>query len=146
MEDLVPYVIERMPPEELAFSLWANNDEVRAAFIENFTERYESGFSDDDRRDFLKKVREAVHSKALDRLVTLLAVGEYNFAKSYFTHDQISRVNRTLEAHEVKDWEGKPLRIRSESQDPMFKISGEAWHEARESWRNEVRKLFPSPE
>lgn len=140
MEDLIDEILARISPEELAVSLWAN-DEVKERFMEALSERWTSdNVGDGDRRKFLDKVKEAIHSKALDRLADAEAKLEYEVAKSWSAYQEISRANDRLAHWEITDSDGNPFRLKDPTCYGEFSIGGAAWNEAREHWRHETRK------
>jgi hypothetical protein len=147
--DLVGEALKRLDPLDLAKALW-QNDDVRREFMDCLVSQYnEQGIEDKDRRDFLRGVKEAVHSEMLDALAGSMGKLEYDVSKrSYFYHE-VSGVNdalrqRELELRERFGTEDINLpRLRHEDHDPDFKIGGKHWNEARDHWREEVAKRFP---
>jgi hypothetical protein len=151
LDDIVSSILARVEPTDIAVALWADDD-VREQFIEAMVTRYsEMNVGDADRRKVLLGLQQAVHSAALDTLAKAMASLEYNISKRCYLHQEISRINDTLEHYGVTrpprvDEEGpQPLRIKDEGQVPEFKISGTSWNEAREFWRTEVLRQFPMP-
>lgn len=151
VDDIVEAVLSRVEPSEIALVLWRDAD-VRERFIEAMATHYDDALSDADRRAFLAKVKEAVHSAALDKLAGKMAEREYGHAERFSVYQEVGNVNSTLAAYEVTrppraGEEGpQPLRMRDPTQGGEFRIGGEAWTEARSFWRGEVGKQFPLPE
>jgi len=143
--DLVPMILDRLDPTDLARALW-QNDDVKRAFMDCLVTRYnELGIGDHDRRSFLEGVQEAVHSKSLDTLAGEMASIEYALSKRSYFWDQIRRANDFLHHWEIKDREGKQVVLDDGGHDPDFKIAGTHWNERRDFWRAEVLKQFPMP-
>jgi hypothetical protein len=141
VSDLVSDVLARCEPAELAKSLW-RNDEVRAAFRQEMAERWlAEAVTDGDRRAFLRDIKEAVHSKAVDEAVHKLTTLEYEIRSRWHTWDVIRSANNLLHDMDVRAPSGEPLRLR----EPDVQIGDKAWHEARERWAAEMRALFPAP-
>lgn len=139
VSDLVGEVLKRLEPVDLARELW-QDDDVKAHFIDMFVQRYESGFSDEDRRNFLFKVREEVHNKRLDDLAKTMHSIEYDLSKRSFFYHEVNSVN---------DWlreKGYEVRLKHHDDDPNYRISGKNYNEAREFWREQVIKQFQGPE
>lgn len=146
IEDIVEAILARVQPAEIAVALWGDS-EVREQFIYALTTRWSKlNVNDADRRKVLAEIKEAIHSKALDAFAYTAQKLEHSFGKKWFFYHEINRVNEWLHQHEIKDADGGTIRLRHEDSDPVFKISGEGWHEAREHWREEAAKLFGSPE
>jgi|GEM_PF-5805845 len=150
LDDIVSAVLARVKPADIAVALWAD-DEVREEFIYAMTTRYSSdNISDADRRKFLSEVKEAVHSAALDKLGNAMAKLEYECAKRFSVWEEVSRINNTLEHYEVTrpprgEEDGpQPLRMADPTNGKEFTIGGQAWNDARDHWREEVLRLFPS--
>ncbi len=144
LEDIVSSILARVDPTEIAVALWAN-EEVRNEFMDAMVTRYsERNIGDADRRKFLTGVKEAVHSKALDRFGGKAAELEYQFGRKWFFYHQVNQINDWLREGEYKDRDGNTLQLRHEDADAVFKISGASWHEAREHWRQEALRLFPA--
>lgn len=166
--DMVPMILDRLDPADLARALW-QNDDVKAAFMDSLVTRYnEQGIGDADRRKFLHGVTEAVHSKALDRLAGSMAKIEYETNRITNFYDEIRRINKTLRDQEVmvsrEVWDDAtkqyirklvPLQFdeREHARDATgnhtrgdLAVGGRGWEEAREFWRKEVLKQFPMPE
>jgi hypothetical protein len=154
--DLVGEVLKRLEPAELAKALWTN-EEVRAEFIEALSYRYMfEGVEDKDRREFLRKVKEQVHSVAMDRLAEVMATQEYAAREKAHYYNRVNHfqywwgaVQETLrkwpEALEaVRFGHGAAFKPLTED-DPDFRIGGKHWNEARDFWRDEVLKQFPKP-
>lgn len=152
LDDIVSAVLARVKPADIAVALWAD-DEVRDEFIYAMTRRYSSdNISDADRRKFLSEVKDAVHSEALDRLGNAMAKLEYECAQRFSIWQEVQQINNTLEHYDVTrpprgEEEGEqPLRITYPTNSKEFSIGGQAWNEAREHWRDEVLRLFPTPD
>ena len=150
LDDIVSAVLARVKPADIAVALWADDD-VRGEFIYAMTTRYSSdNISDADRRKFLTKVKEAVHSAALDKLGNAMAKLEYECAKRFSLWQEVRRINDRLEHYDVTrpprgEEEGpQPLRIADPTNGKEFSIGGQAWNEARDYWRDEVARLFPA--
>jgi hypothetical protein len=145
LTDLVGLVLSRLEPADLAQTLW-QDEEVRREFMGCLIRRYnEQGIGDKERREFLAGVKETIHDESVDRAAAALASGEYNFAKEFYTHDTIDRVNRFLRDREVRREDGEVVQFKSESQVDQFKIGGAAWNEARDYWREKIAERFPAP-
>ncbi len=150
LDDIVSAVLARVKPAEIAVALWAD-EEVRSEFIYAMTERYSSmNVGDADRRKFLNEVKETVHSKALDRLGNAMAKMEYDYSGRFSVWREVEAINNTLEHYGVTrpprgDEDGpQPLRIADPTRNEQFSIGGKVWNEARDHWRDEVARLFPS--
>lgn len=150
LDDIVSAVLARVKPHEIAVALWAD-DEVRSEFIHAMATRYsEMNIGDADRRKFLAEVKEAVHSKALDRLGDAMAKLEYEYSGRFSVWQEVGKINDTLIHYEVTrpprgEEEGpQPLRMTDPTNGDQFKIGGEVWTEARSHWREEVARLFPT--
>ena len=142
MEDLIDQVLERIEPEELAVTLWAN-DEVRDRFMEALAERYsQDNIGDKDRRKFLDKVKEAVHSEALDKLASAVAKMEYDISSAWSAYRTISDCNQTLQNYAVRKPNGDLLQLKDVTNCGEFSIGGKVWNEARDHWRDEVRTMM----
>ena len=164
--DMVDEVLSRIEPVELAQALWTNDD-VKSEFMDCLTTRYNGqGINDNDRRDFLKKVKEAVHNEAVDRLAVAMAKCEFEISRRSHYYHEIQRINETLRELDVKimrgrmnengDWVTEPTLLQFNALDRSEKhkdgtftrgeleISGKAWEEARAHWRDEVSKRFPA--
>ena len=141
--DFVDVILSRLDPADLARALWSNED-VREAFMDALAERFsQGGVNDADRRKFLVKVKEAVHSHALDSLREKMSSLEYDMSKRSFFYHEVNRVNDFLREQGYVHADGTPIRLRHEDADPDFKIGGKHWNEARDWWRGEVLKRFP---
>jgi hypothetical protein len=144
IDDIVSAVLARVEPVEIAIALWANDD-VRSEFMDALVTRYnERNIGDEDRRKFLAGVKEAVHSKALDRLASAAAKLEYEFSRKWSFYHEINRVNEMLRAREYTDHEGNPIQLQHKDNDAIFKIGGVVWNGARDHWREEALRLFPA--
>lgn len=142
MEDLIDEILARIEPEELAVSLWVN-DEVKDRFMEALSTRWsQDNVGDSDRRKFLDKVKEAIHDKALDRLADAMSKMEYGMSTAFSCWREIDRANQTLEAYDVSRSDGTPLRLTCPTNYGEFRIGGDAWNEARDHWRREVREML----
>jgi hypothetical protein len=157
--DLVGEIVSRSEPVDLAKELWAN-DEVREEFIYCMAERYsEGGVGDADRRKLLDKVKEAIHSKALDKLADAMSGIEYR-ARDYFrieerrgdfSHAYAVILELVAGASNVEEALARVVSRFGESypsHDPLyreFEIGGFHWNEARDFWRAAVEKLFLIP-
>lgn len=142
MEDLIDEVLARIEPEELAVTLWANDD-VKERFMEALSERWTHDSVDDgDRRKFLDKVKEAVHDQALDKLAGVMAKLEYGLSSAWSAWKTIDDCNRTLENYDIKHQDGTPFRLKDVTNYGEFSIGGKAWNEARDNWRQEVRVML----
>lgn len=145
VEDLVPVILSRLDPVDLARALWQNED-VKAEFMSCLTERWsEGGIGDADRRKFLASIKEAIHSKALDAFAYTAQKLERAFGQKWFFYHEIHRVNDGLREAGFEDRDGNPIRLRHEDSDPAFRIGGEHWNDAREHWRAEAARMFAIP-
>ena len=159
LTDLVSLVLSRLEPRELAETLWQDQD-VRDEFMRCLTTRYNyEGIDDKERRQFLSGVKEVVHDSALDRLAGTMAKIEYETSRNAHHWDEINRINNVLRERDVKvrrpiykdgkheGWEEVILQFDTKEHTPSGRgdlaIGGRAWEEAREFWRDEVRKQFP---
>jgi len=139
MEDLIDEILSRIEPAELASSLWIN-DEVRERFMEALAERYsQDNISDKDRREFLDKVKEQIHDKALDDLTSAVAKMEYTLSTGWSCYREIRQCNEWLEARDLRDRDGNLYRLKDPSNFGEFSIGGATWNEARDHWRHEMR-------
>jgi hypothetical protein len=146
LDDIVSAVLARVEPAEIAVALWGN-DEVRREFVYAMVTRYsEMNVGDRDRREFLRGVKEAVHSSALDRFGNKASKLEYDFGRKWFFYHEVNRINDWLREGGYTDRDGETLQLRHEDSDEAFKIGGANWNEAREHWRAEALRLFPEPE
>lgn len=165
--DLVDEVLSRLDPVELARALW-QNDEVKAEFLDCLAERWrQEGIEDGDRRKFLTKIKEAIHSKSVDALASSAAKLEWTFSKIANHYDEVRRINDTLRELDVKvmrsslvdgEWVQSQILLQFDDRDRPVKdetgrflrgeleVSGRCWEEARDYWRDEVAKAFPSPD
>lgn len=138
LEDLVPLVLSRVPPEELAQALWSDED-VREAFIYAATERYsEMGIGDADRRKLLKGLQQAIFSTAIDLAVNKLSNLESRFGNKWFFWNQVADANRVLE-NMVPEC---TYRLKDGDSDEQFRITGTNWKEARDHWRAEIMAML----
>ncbi|MFC6792731.1 hypothetical protein ACFQE0_26125 [Methylobacterium komagatae] len=160
-------VLSRIEPAEIARALWAN-DEVKAAFMDCLADRWcEGGIDDKDRRAFLARVQEAVHGAALDRLAKQMAEAEYELTRRAHHVDEVWRINETLREKDVRvlrsvrgddgerttqmvllQFDDRCHAVRKDDGTAVlgdFQIGGRSWTEAREFWRAEVLKRFPTP-
>lgn len=173
IEDLVSFILQRVTAEELAEGILAD-DEAREALVYKMAERYASpGFEDADRRKFLAKVQQQVHSASVDRAVERLNHHEQN-ARSRSDYYRWRAVELghytqiferyTMALYELREAgvlddagvlerkkylttpEQLEARIK-ENRDPIATESvGPQWHESRNYWREELKKFFPEPE
>ena len=140
MEDLIDEILARIEPEELAASLWAN-DEVKERFMDALAERYShSNVDDKDRRKFLDKVKEQIHDKALDGLHSAMAKMEYTISTGWSCWAEIRQCNEWLQAHDFRDEDGNFYRLKDPSHSGQFSIGGATWNEARDHWRHEIKQ------
>jgi hypothetical protein len=165
IDDLVGAILSRIEPEELAVALWANDD-VRARFIEALTNQWSGdNVSDADRRGVLAGIKEAVHSKALDKLASAMSSIEYAVCRDAHYWDEVQRINERLRNLDVRvcayagqDAEGRSVyedrllqfdaREHAVNKDGVFtrgelEVGGRAWSEAISHWREQVLKYFP---
>lgn len=165
--DLVDLVLSRAEPAEIAVALWENED-VRNEFIYAMTTRYsEMNIGDADRRKFLHGVKEAVHDKAVDCLVSRLSTIEYAITREAHHYDEIHRINGVLRELNVTTprtiWSDDGEAVGTEQVLVQFDersrgatvnglaglgdlaIGGRAWEEARAFWREEAFKFFQAP-
>ena len=165
--DLVPLILDRLDPVDLARALW-NDDDVKAAFMDCLVTRYnEQGIGDNDRRKFLAGVKEAVHAKALDALANAMSSAEYHINRASNFYDQIRQINAVLRERDIRvdrhvwndttrDWETSSVVLQFDEMQHKrtadglsvygdLAVGGRGWEEAREFWRKEVLKQFPMP-
>lgn len=144
--DFVGVILSRLDPEHLARALWFESDAVREAFMAALAERYESGISDADRRKFIAKVKEEIHSAALDKLRDDMAKLEYTLSQRSWFYQEIDKINAWLRDQGYTNPDGSSIRLKHSDNDPDFKIGGTHWNDARDWWRAEVLRRFPAPE
>lgn len=148
VSDFADEILSRVPAPELAQGLW-ENDEVRQAFLELVPTRWDGSFSDFERRQLLRDLKETVHSVALDKLANTMAKLEYDSSKRSFHYHEVNRVNDRLHEIEIElrgrlgDAAFSLPRVRHADNDGDFAISGKYWNEAREDWRREVLARYP---
>jgi hypothetical protein len=145
IEDLVDTMLTRIEPVELAHGLWTNED-VRAEFIEVFVLTYLNEFTDGERRKFLTKVKEVVHSTEIGQLISTMTNMEHDFAKKFNSFRYVDAVNRALIDLDVRREDGTLLQMKHPDYDPEFSIGGKAWNEALAFWRGAIVSRFPSPQ
>jgi hypothetical protein len=160
VDDLVGAALARLEPVEIARALWQDAD-VKAEFIDCMSERWTQGGVDDgDRRKLLQKIKEAVHSVALDKLANAMAKAEYEISRRAHFYDEVRRINETLRELDVRiqrtrrqddgsfTAESVVLQFdeRDRGSDGDLAVGGRSWTEAREYWRGEMlRTHFPAP-
>ena len=124
------------------------------------SERYASDdFDDSDRRKFLSAVKETVHQATVDKLASIMSTKEFDVCRHLHAVHEINRINQVLTRLDVRvpsetSPEGVLLQFdRLDNSvklpDGNFKrgdleVSGRAWNESREFWR-EVLRQFPMP-
>lgn len=140
IEDIADQVLARAEPQEIARALW-QNDDVRAQFMECLVDAFD-GLTDDDRRTFLAKVKDAVHSKALDTTASKLSALEYDAGKRFSFWSELHAINHRLRDFDVRWPDGSLLQMRDPTNSDQFKIGGQVWKEARDHWRHEIREVF----
>jgi len=158
ISDFVTEIVARAEPVDLAKSLWAESEEVREEFIYCMANRYnEGGIGDGERRKLLQKVKEAIHSKALDRLADAMHKQEYEARNRAHQYDVMAGVNQLW-----RDMMDRLSRISPDAhtaiaaefplslfgRDPEFKeyeIGGKHWNESRDFWRERAANSFPAP-
>jgi len=156
IEDLIPLVLARLTPAELAESLWVN-DEVRAAFLSAATNRWAAAFTDADRRALLAGLREAVHNEALEKAKGFLGDIEHQVAHRFYYYDAVRRLREMLRGSGNLDEDGlfmgadglrRPLPFAPYAA-PELEIgpigATTVWSEARDAWRARLTTLFPPP-
>ena len=147
-EDLVPLILERIAPEDLAVAI-CSDPEARQCIVDNLSERYsEKNLGDVDRRRFLARVQEAVHSAAVDKLSGRLQDIEYAATRLANTYVERSDFNAFLRGHGCVDRNGVQLEYRMPPTiiDTRIMIGSEGtWAEARAYWRDTVAKWFAPP-
>lgn len=95
VEDFVPLILSRLEPLEIAQALW-QEDGVKSEFMDCLAPCYSrGGIGDDDRRRFLAKIKEAIHSKALDRVASAAQALEHRAHQVY----QLERWAREIIHH-----------------------------------------------
>jgi hypothetical protein len=142
VEDLVPVILSRLEPLDLAQALW-QNDEVRAHFIDCVVTRYsEAGIDDKDRRKLIIDLQSVVHVVALDKAVNMLGNLEQRFGSKWFFWNQIAQVEAVIKNCYP---EAEGVRVMSPDSDEQFKCVGKNWNEARNHWREELLAMFPAP-
>lgn len=153
VEDIVGEMLTRLDPVDLSRTLWTENKEVRAEFMHCMIETYTDGTLDDaDRREFLRAVKEAVHSKAIAVLAEQFSSSEFNLCRTVYYYDQIRAANDALRRAEdtVRQITGNEAftfrRLADDGQNELTRIGGTVWNEARDYWRDRIATLFPSAE
>jgi hypothetical protein len=145
IEDIAEFILARVTPLEVAKALWDDED-VRAEFVYCMSENYNGqGITDHERRLWLAKVQKAVHAKAVFDLADALRKAEMEMGRQFDVWRQINSVNNFLSERDIKDRDGKPLRLRDPGDHPAFKIGGEIWQVALEHWRTMILQHFPAP-
>jgi hypothetical protein len=145
--DLVPLVLTRLDPVELARALW-QDDDVKESFMDCLATRWsEEGIGDVDRRKFLLRVKEAVHSKAVDDLAETMRKLEFDVGRRFNMFDQIKGINAYLRDLDICRSDGTLLQVQTDAAaGGTFSIGGTVWEEARDHWRSEVRERFTGPD
>lgn len=137
--DLIEDMLARIEPEELAVALLANED-VKTRLIDGLSERYTAdNINDKDRRAFIEKVKEQIHSEALDRTASAMAKMEYTLSTGWSCWKVIREANQYLEAIDCRKADGALYRIDDPTRSGQFSIGGATWNEARDHWRHEMR-------
>ena len=155
ISDLITEIVARAEPAVLAKELWQNED-VKAKFMYCVTERYsEGGVDDGDRRALIEKLKETVHSVALDRLGSAMSALEWEARRHYYGYEDRANYARHYAAvlEFVENRFGAEARVALEEAHgrgyvPMStepSIGGAEWHEGVEHWRAEVLRNFPAP-
>jgi hypothetical protein len=144
IEDMVDLILTRIDPVELAESLWSHED-VRAAFIETFTDHYRGVFTPAERRAFLSEVKEAIHSPRLDELANSMRDMEHNLSIRFQYWQQVENANRILRDLDVNMPSGSPMQLQNLERSGDLEFGGTLWNEARDWWRAEMLKQFPIP-
>lgn len=168
LTDLVGIILSRLEPVDLARALWSN-EEVKSELMDLLVTRYnQSGIGDAERRKFLHGVQEAVHSKAQDVLSGHMQKLEYETNRIANFYAEIRRINDALRAQNVmvegsvwndtaKAYERELTLLQFDDREHTrdangnhtrgeLSVGGRGWEEAREFWRVEVLKQFPTPE
>jgi len=146
IEGLVPVILERMEPFEVARALW-QDDGVRWEFVSCLATRYsDEGVTDTDRRKWLHAVKSAVHDKALDDLASVMNKLEYAVSKQSFFYHEVNRINDMLRDMNCLARDGSVMQLRHDTADREFDVGKKFWNEAREYWRKEVLGRFPAPD
>lgn len=165
LEDLVPFVLDRLDINEVAQMICGDTD-ARRSLLEALASRYnEHGIEDEDRRHWIAKVQSAIHDKRLDELTTALvslerSVGQIGYrAMSQIDYGNVIRHEMKAAGVDQDIAEAAANRYKC----PAYLVDfsrfinvidfgpTSAWHQARDFWRNQVKALFqnvevPSPE
>lgn len=145
LTDLVPLVMSRLEPHDLARALW-QDEGVRDELMDCLVRQYnEDGISDRERRKFLHGVKEAVHDKRIENVAKLFDSMEHELSKRVYFWTEIDRANDLLAHYEIKDKDGNSVRLTDGSNNAQFKIGGTNWNEARDYWRSQLVEKFPGP-
>lgn len=161
MSDIIDEIVSRASKEDLAHALLEDPD-VRQNMIYGLSERYSyEGLDDKDRRLFIDKIKESIHSTALDKLVDTLHLLESAARnKAYSVHIKYDYGNHyqsvlddidlfydsgvLLDGMSVSEWikirHGNPSMFNYMDKD--YEIGGKHWNESRDFWRNKVIELF----
>lgn len=145
IEDLVPVMLERMDPIDIAMGLCDNRD-VREAVVDHLAESwYGSSFDDNDRYRFLNKIKERLHDSRVGRFAQVMGNVEHEMSKLAMRHQQMIAFNHVLKVYGARYPDGRevefdvpPLPI-----DVGIHLSTGTWAEARDYWRKRVEEMFP---
>lgn len=138
--DLIDDMLARIEPEELAVALLANED-VKTRLIDGLSERYTGdNINDKDRRAFIEKVKEQIHSEALDQTASAMAKMEYTLSTGWSCWKVVREANDYLEAIDCRKADGTLYKIDDPTRSGQFSIGGATWNEARDHWRHEIKQ------
>lgn len=174
VEDFVDLILRRVPADELAEGLWAD-DSVRERFVYCMAERYGGGFVEDaDRRKLLDQVQVAIYAKAIDDVASALENREGDLRavsnRSRWQKVQIGHYKGLFEKHQAALYEmreagliddeavvarqkylstpddlEKHMEERERNDPVVYSTVGPAWHESRDYWRKRLEEVFPRP-
>lgn len=167
IEDLVGEILARITPLELAEGI-ISDDEARERMIECLCERYASpGFSDEDRRKWLKGVQAEIHDVQLDKIVSQLNELEqhqrskasfYRWKRVEVSHymrlyrSALAKLQMYANEDAVQAFinmhtqpEKLQARLEADADPIVVETAGPQWHESRDYWRKELLKLFEPP-
>lgn len=173
VEDFVDLILRRVPADELAEGLWAD-DSVRERFVYCMANRYGGGFIEDaDRRSLLNQVQQAVYAKAVDDVASALENREGDLRavsnRSRWQKVQIGHYKGLFEKYQAALYEMREAGLlddeamlarqkylsspddlekyidERERNDPVvYSTVGPEWHASRDYWRKRLEEVFPA--
>lgn len=157
LEDLVSQVLDRLEISELA-TMICSDAEARKGVIDALSSYYnEMSVEDEDRRRWLHGVKEAVHNRKLDELVTAMTTIERSVSQMGYRAMSDIHYDNVL-AHALMDagLERADSFRTAERYEPSKHLvdfkpyvdrigygGGDAWNDARDFWRAQITALFP---